>query len=301
MTSFDGRSRGYTELFDYDMPAEDLERLANDGLLNIQPGFDQDEIFDDTFERRSRELNQKPYRGARLTSVVTQRKGPWSGNNQLGFEVPFEADANQQQTILRMDEWGMPAVWSVMLGLTVDEDLIGTDGFNVVAVVNSGCGGIQQQFEVDWHNGAVFSCAMNAINLVARYDDPVGSLADSLRLRACLSPGKLSLVPPTRTLSFSAVALGSSTPIIIPPFAQRVTLMPNETFAPPTPPSLFYDPLNLLRFQRSVTATDGVVVSGDTFLSFSGGIPIPHGARTLDFFNGTAVPLAAQAIFSLAL
>lgn len=300
MSKFDGRSRAYTELFDYDMPPEDLKRLAQDGLLNIEPGLGQDEIFDDTFERRSNELNRKPYRGARLTSVVTQRKGPWSGNNQLGFESPFDPDANQQQTVLRMDEWGMPAVWSVMLGLTVDEELIGTDGFNIVAVVNAGCGGIQQQFEVDWHNGAVFSCAMNAVNIVARYDDPVGTLAEGLRLRCNLSPGKLSLVPPTRTLAIAATSGFSGTSIRIPPFAQRVSLMPDQSFMPPVPPSLFYDSGNILQFERSQGATDGIVVSGDTWLQFPGGIPIPHGAREMSIYNGTAEDLAGQAIFSLA-
>lgn len=289
------------DLIDYDsLGRAEAQRLERDGLVDVQPGFDENTMFDDQFDRRAEELNRKPYRKAKLTSSVIQRKGPWSGNNQLGFESPFRADSNERQTTLRMDEWGMPQVWSVMLGLTVDESLIGTDGFNVVAVVNAGCGGIQQQFEVDWHNGAVFSCAMNAINIVARYDDPVGTLADSLRLRCNLAPGKLSLVAPTRTLGIAAASGTQGVSIRIPPFAQRVTLMPNQTFAPPIPPSLFYDPANLIQFERSQGATDGVVVSGDTFLSFSEGIPIPHGAREMSFFNGTAEDLAGQAIFSLA-
>lgn len=295
------RFRQGHELFDYDVfGREDAHRLEQDGLVDFVPGIGQNVLFDEQFDRRAAELNRKPYRKAKQTSVITQRKGPWSGNNQLGFESPFKPDAAQRQTVLRMDEWGMPEVWSIMLGLTVDESLIGTDGFNVVAEVSAGCGGIIQQFEIDWHNGAVFSCAMNAIDIVARYDDPVGTLADSLRLRCNLSPGKLSLVPPTRTLQISAASLATGDSIRIPPYAQRVTLMPDQTFMPPVPPSLFYDPGNILQFERSQGATDGIVVSGDTWLSFSQGIPIPHGAREMSIYNGTAEDLSGQAIFSLA-
>lgn len=280
--------------------AEFLQELGSDANVQLEPGYNQDEFFDDQFHRRAHEIQRTPGSN-NAVNVIPSKQGPWTGNNQLGIERPFSADANNEQTILKMDEWGFPEIWTVMLGLVVDPELVGTDGFSVVARCHAGVGGAQQEFEVDWQNGIAFSTVMNALNVIAFYEDPVGSLAAGLRLRVTLGRGRLSTKAATRTVAISALAGASGDPIVIPPFAARVHFLPNETFFPVTPPTLFYDPSNLIRFQRSLTATDGVVVAGDTFLQFPEGIPIPNGTRTIQFHNGTGSDLSGQAIFSLSL
>lgn len=294
------------DLFDYDLPLDDLERLARDGLVHLEPGIDQDEIFDDQFERRSRELNRKPYKGAQLTSVVTQRKGVWSGNNQLGFEQVFGPDANNEQTILKLDEWGMPAVWTVMLGITFDDELIRVPSdsaqFFINALVTIGVGGATQALSVDWKNGTCFSAPMNALNVVARYDfGAVGAIPDSTRLRVLLARGsKGSDYPATNSRFFTAGA-GSFFTERIPDMATSVQILPNAT--PIAPDGNCYDPANLIYFTTfpPVTNVGGVGINGSNLPSFNSGrgLPIPRGVNFITFFCGAGAAASGTYVFNL--
>jgi len=149
----------------------------------------------------------------------------WSGNNELGNELPFSADADNRQMLLKLATWGPPRVWSVMLGLAFnDDDLVGSNGFSIVAQVDAGAGGAVQQFEVDWIEGSSFSCVANAIIVTAIYDDAT-DVPQSLILRA--TAGEKPLAAPAAIRSFR-VSAGPSASVLtrVPKFARSVTIQP---------------------------------------------------------------------------
>src|SRR5574341_2651776 len=49
------------------------------------------------------------------------RRGWWTNSNQLGFRVPYQPPvANRPITVLRLDEAGLPRVWTLSLGVEFD-------------------------------------------------------------------------------------------------------------------------------------------------------------------------------------
>ncbi|MGB1276208.1 MAG: hypothetical protein ACPG77_10700 [Nannocystaceae bacterium] len=200
----------------------ELERLSRDGFVDPEPGVDETVEFDDQFERRSNELNRKPYRGAQRVSIVEQRQGPWSGNNQLGNSVEFAPDTNNRQTVLRVDEWGMPQVWTLMLGIS-HEELTTNDGFGVVAKLSAGSGGAVQDLEIDWIEGTAITLPMNALDVVAEYSIQ-DELPTNLVLTATAVRGRLAGAKPTRTQRFSIPDNSTSDAVLIPPKATSLEL-----------------------------------------------------------------------------
>ena len=298
------RRRHRGELFNYDdLNYEEMERLANDGIVNIQPPVDSSVFFDPQFENRARELNRTPFKGAQMVSVVSQRQGPWSGNNQLGIERDFEPDAQNQQTILKLDEWGMPDIWTVTLGVVLPDaltDVSGNQGFSINCQALVGVGGTVQEWSIDWKNGATFSATMNALNIVARYDDVI-TIPNNLRLRVTLAKGARSSPFPATNTRFRSAPAGGTSSLLLPPFAQRVRLAVPFSFLSPNP-SILYDPSNLVWFSTAPANTGGVfAIPGNQIANFQGGgIPIPKGSHQIRFTNGTASTFRVDYVFDLA-
>lgn len=203
-------------------PAQIYQLLDKDRTI-LEPGYNQDEVFDDQFERRAREIQRTPGASQGLP-IIPSKQGPWTGNNQLGIEREFAADSNNRQTILKLDEWDFPDVWTICLGMN---DFTPTQGgFDVTALIQFGIGGVTQVVEVDWLNGSGISLPMNALNVVAQYNfidgEVPGSPPSDLRLRVSISKLPSQNLRPTRSYWFRD---GVQT-IEIPPFAKAVHLAP---------------------------------------------------------------------------
>lgn len=278
------------------------ERLGGDADVRLEPGINQDEVFDEQFERRAHEIQRTPG-SSNAVSVVPTKKGPWSGNNQLGIERAFAPDANNRQTILKLDEWGFPQMWTLALGLTYDAEAYGSSGlvtgnFGVVAEVEFGTGGVIQYVEIDWKMGTSIVLPMNALNVVASFSSvPTEggevALPPDLRLRANVVHGALTQASPTRTIDL-ATTNGST---LIPPFAKRFRLVPHED------PFTFYTQVDTVVLTGTNSASSNIVVT-HTLSQFVGyidiasqlvGAPtwidIPEQARFL-FVNGSSDCLA---------
>lgn len=205
------------------------ERLGEDADVRLEPGIDQDEVFDDQFERRAHEIQRTPS-AASAISVIPTKKGPWSGNNQLGIERFFAPDDNNRQTIIKLDEWGFPEVWTLVLGLVYNADLYDPSNsfFSVTAEVEFGAGGCIQTVELDWLQGTTIALPMNALNVVASFNSSLNEagipnqLPSDLRLRANLVRGSLSNGNPTR----SYLAEGVDPVVPVPPYAKSVRIVP---------------------------------------------------------------------------
>lgn len=289
------------DLLDYNaIDAYSALRIGDDGFANVWPPPEADFLFHDQFERRAREMQRSP-NNLQPVYEVRQRNGAWSGNNQLGIEQPFAPNANNEQTILKLDEWGFPEVWSVLLGITYDAGQLvnDTDGFSVNCKAIIGCGGTTQEASIDWKNGTSFSAPMNALNIIARYTAS-DNVPSDLRLRVQISKGKMNNFHPTNTRDIVALSGAFSNIVEIPQFAQRLYLVGSGTaFAP----GIIYDAANFIKFSANSATTAGTVqkVRADQMLNFSSGYPIARFSRFLSYFNGTAGTVAGSLIFELGL
>lgn len=239
---------------------EFYEHLGAEADVRLEPGINQDEIFDDQFERRAHEIQRTPAASSAV-SIVSPKTGPWTGNNQLGIERVFAPDANNRQTILKLDEWGFPQMWTLALGLSYDADEYGSSGlvlgsFGLVAEVEFGCGGVIQYVEIDWKIGTTITLPMNAVNVVASYSSvPTEggevALPPDLRLRANIVHGSLTQANPTRTLNLAE--LGTS--VLIPPFARRFRLIPQLD------PLTFYSQIDEVRLGGTGSPASNIVTT----------------------------------------
>lgn len=214
------------------------ERLGEDADVRLEPGINQDEFFDEQFERRAHEIQRTPSAN-NAVNVISAKNGPWTGNNNLGIERAFSPDANNRQTVLKLPEWGFPEMWTLCLGMNDYSTAGGLEGFSVTAEIEFGCGGVIQVVEIDWLQGMCISLPMNALNLVASYRTGSGEgatiIPDDLRLRASVVRGRSHRAHPTRTVYFEE---GEST-IEIPKFSQSVMILPSVG-APVNTPFAFY-------------------------------------------------------------
>jgi hypothetical protein len=236
------------------------EHLGQSADTRVEPGIDQDEFFDDQFERRAHEIQRTP--GANnAVNVIASKTGPWTGNNQLGIERAFAPDANNRQTILKLDEWGFPQLWTLALGLTYDAENYASSGlvtgsFGIIAEVEFGTGGVTQQVEVDWKMGTSICLPMNAVNVVASFsavptEGGDVALPPDLRLRANIVHGQLTQAAPTRTYNLQE----SSGSVLIPPFAKRFRIVPQLD------PFTFYSQLLEIRLTGSSNIASNFVVT----------------------------------------
>jgi hypothetical protein len=244
--------------------------------------------------------------GYPTVNVAHPRTGVWSGKNQLGVELPFELDANNRQTIFKMDEWGFPKVWTVSLGIELPKALKQGQIFDVVAIVNFGSGGIMQEFEVDWVVGTVFSLPMNAINVRARWSDRAliegVQPPEGIRVSTLIAQYGLRHARATFTNFFGNLAGDDSVVVPNPPGApifQAIPAFAKSVIVTPATPgdaaAIYAAGSSLSFFQNDNTAVPSFIqsVPGDLLgptIGFK--VPIPATARYWTFTNGAGNPPA---------
>ena len=167
--------------------------------------------------------------GVPPVAPVIPSSGWWTGNNQLGNEVAFAPDANNRQTILKLEEWGPPEVWTVSLFLT--HEIAAFNAFDVTAELDFGAGGATQIVQMDWINGAQISVPMNAIDVIATFKNvDITTIGSGIRLGVQVGRGRRAggAAPTLTMLDNVFLAANSIFPelVEIPAFAKRIHLVP---------------------------------------------------------------------------
>lgn len=275
--------------------------LSNGNDLRLPAVFDptvSHPMIDDFTMRAQRQRTRSQPPGVPMQYPLPLRNHPmWSGNNELGNAVGFAADANNRQTILKLEEWGPPEIWTVQLGMHFDTtQLAAANGFSVRAHVQPGVGGAVQPFELDWVYGATFSTVMNALTIIAEYDD-TADIPSDLQLSVTIGLGKACNTPPTYTHFFAAAAGPGSTTFQIPKFARSVF------FADSTNAGTSVWSANCgIQLMPAAGGGAGLELTGDQLLTLGGEIPIPNGSRFVRVGNNGAGPapdMLGVAIFKL--
>jgi hypothetical protein len=269
--------------------------IGDRGYANVDPPYGANEPFGDQFERRAREISRQPS-NVRPVQIVPQRHGPWSGSNQFGIEQEFAPDLNNNQTILKLPEWGFPQVWSVMLFASPPTIAVGAT-YKVLANVEAGVGGTVDSFRVDWGNGTTFRVVANALNISAFYFRS-SLIPPGLRLRVIV--GRQSLPGASSKVSFDALLPpGNSSQFNIEKYTKSITLLPRSFTSDP------YTADIVLSFSPSTTGTVIGQITGAQLLALGNGatIPIPGGATVITIANnGPPAPsLGYQLIYNLGL
>ena len=178
-----------------------------------------------------KDLLKRGLRGVPMTAPVIPRTGGWTGDNQLGNIAKYGPDKRGRQTILKMDEWGPPEIWTV--SLYIEQALSDFDGFSVQAEIAFGVGGGTQIVNVDWANGCQISLPMNAINVQAIFSNvDINTEGAGLSLGVQIARGARGGQDLPRLTLEEGVAPGSPGSVFsgeIPPFAKRIVLVPDGT------------------------------------------------------------------------
>lgn len=240
--------------------------MSRDGIL----------YSDDYVDRARGKVKAPP---GQVVYPIAPRKGPWSANPQLGQMQEFAPDSNNRQSILKLDEWGMPQVWTVLLGIDFDSSVLGPgDEFGVEAIVEVGSGGSTQSIRMDWRQGVTFCAPMNALNVIAQYSSNVpASVTDSVRLRVQLGEGCSFGVPPTLTRFVNAQPLLLGIAQRIPVFASSVDIAPLTTNA--------FDANVIYRILEGVGGDTVSLYRGTQLLELGGRLPIPGRGRAIQIDN----------------
>jgi len=158
------------------------------------------------------------------------RTGGWSGDNQLGRLAKYGPDQRATQSILKLDEWGPPEIWTV--SLFVKEDFRLFNGFDIKARLNFGAGGSTQPYICDWVNGAQISWPMNAVNVEAIFANvDVATEGAGLSIGAQLARGSRGgTAAPRLTIAENLIVVHgtNSETFDIPAFATRILFIPSD-------------------------------------------------------------------------
>lgn len=283
------------------LSATDAATLLRLDWAEPEPHIDQDEVFDDQFERRAREIQRTPSASDGI-SIVPAKTGPWSGNNQLGISRNFAPDANNHQTILKMDEWGDVQTWRVTLGIDIAaNELSGV--FDVRATIIAGAGGTVQQFDCDWQNGVSFNLNFNALKVVAQYNRS-DAIPDGTRLIVTLGRGGgagINARPQLTELWSIPATPATSNRIAIPRFATGFKLIGSGGGAATA--AGLYNVANFVGFHGADSAGISAGYNASQLLEFMGsssGAPIPNWARFMSYNNASlALDTTAEVTFIL--
>lgn len=240
-----------------------------------------DTYVDDFAMRAHREITRRDAtQGAQPVIPVETRGGAWSGYQQLGNEIAFAPDTNNRQTVLRLDEWGFPQVWTVMLAMDLPPGADSVGGFAVTAEVHPGAGGTVDSFLVDWNQGVTFSVVCNAITINAIYSNVV-NIPSGLRLRAIIGRHTLFGAEPSVTIAGDSLAL-SSFQAQIPKYAKYVEVLRGSGAGGDV-----YAASTSYSFQSGPSSAGLAFLTGANLLAFGGRVGIPGGAN---FFSGGSIP-----------
>lgn len=235
--------------------------------------------------------------GIPAVAPITPKHGWWSGNNQIGYEVGFEPNAQNRQTVLKFDERGPPKIYTVSLGMTHGSV---TGVFAVRAILQFGSGGVVQEVTIDWLEGAAITLPFNALNVIAFYTAGAASIPANLRLRVNIAEGTSLHAMPTFTQNVSWLPGGFATPLPkVPNFAKAVHSIIAEDIADIAFISAATTHFELFSNDTGVTAAGAF--DGTTFPEkYPNGFPIQSDAR---FWNvdAAAPGFEARVVFSIGL
>ena len=239
-------------------------------------------------------------------------KGPWTGNNNLGIRQPFAPDANNRQTILKTPEWGFPVVWTVTLGI-VGFPQGDFDGFGIKAILEAGVGGCTQTIEIDWRNGTQISLVMNALNVIAEFQNLDTNETTGLELTVEVARGNRpgASGPPVLTLTSAGTTGFATSPfpegtlmedVIIPAGGDSGLMRIPELATKILVGAALPTAVNILRLHNqnvrlaTITgntfgATGVLAISGADLVASGGGIPVTGQARYAILFNGSGDPV----------
>ena len=232
--------------------------------------------------------------GVQLVAPVIPRNGGWSGDNQLGNVEPFRQTANDRQTILKMDEWGPPDVWTVSLGIDHKPD-DNSLAYDIVAEIGFGVGGATQVVKIDWNQGAQISLPMNAINIMAFYRGlSVGvTRTTDLRLSAQIARGsRAEGAGPIFTIAKREVlANGDAVRFALPEFATGVKVVPSFAGSPGTITTadiaeIYNAGLIVMTLDNVVAGGVNTAMRGIDFLTIPW-LTVAAGARFVQVLNST--------------
>lgn len=229
---------------------------------------------------------------------VEARSGPWTGNQGLGSARTWNPSLVGRQSIFKMPEWGMPRVWTVSLGIATPANVY-SDGtlFDVTGTIIFGAGGATQTIEVDWIQGACVLLPANTIEVVASLHDQASVYTDEINLSVLVAQGSVGVPSATRTV-FASIPAGTSTVVIVPPFAKWFSVLNASVLAlgqtPSNSASMLYD------IAGSATTGNLAYIYGNMLVEFGGVIPIPALARVIRVTNLSAADAFVRLVFGLA-
>jgi hypothetical protein len=263
---------------------------CSSGAPEIGPEMDDIDSFYELYEQdiESRVRNPRPSKTSPVVFPHESRNGVWSGNNEFGFASGFAPDSDNRQTILKLDEMGMPQVWTVMLGLdyNAEEFIPSSSSLDIIAEVSVGSGGTTQDFSIDWRQGTQFSMPMNAITIRAAYLRATNIDDIDLRLSARIGKGTTVGASPTLTPVPNPIDNvligGAANQYNIPEYATHVQFFEYSNQPAISDNALFSD-------NTYISFRDGGVfeaaIRGDRLLNFGNGFPIPGHARIMEVKN----------------
>jgi len=258
-------------------------------------GNDSRPMLDD-FTLRAQRLQSRSAPSLPMAQQVPLRSHPmWSGNNEFGFEAPFQPDATNRQMILKLGEFDYPKAWSVMLGADIPFTSTGTPLYNIVAEVAVGAGGIVDQFEVDWSPGVAFNVTGNTLIINARYESN-SDIQAGIRLRALVGQGSIDGASPSRSFLLNQ-AIGVGDPFRMPRYARSMQALPASAF----PSTGAYDALMLYHFMQSPTTGFVTTLTGVQLLALGAKVEIPGSTNFVRIDNLTAGIVPVSLRFGLGL
>lgn len=217
------------------------------------------------------------------------------GSNQFGNAVFFEPNVRNSQSILKTPDLGKSDVWTLALGIDVNEQDL-PDNYSFIASIEFGAGGATQVVEVDWIQGMAITLPGSAFQVTAIMDDSLTPPAGGqVYLKATAAKGTALQTHPTRTVAYAVLGGGATVAHIIPPFAKSVTLLKGGTLAE----SPFLADKTYTFLNPAGNATGAFL--GTDFALYDGAIPIPKGSYQLQLTNASANPMAIQAIYNIGL
>jgi hypothetical protein len=246
-----------------------------------------------------REMAQAVFTGVRaalrgsLVRVLEPQKGSWVNNNLWGeqrFE-PLPSTPGSVVSVLPKNTklFGPPAVHSIQLGRS---DAVDAQNADVYARITLGCGGIENQFDVDWLHGIQFAAVCNSLSVqaVTYAPDSTGayhSAGAAVALKVMVAKGSTnpSRCPATYTQALVNLKDVLQTPLnfviyTVPDFARELTVHVLGNNNPATPTAI------TISFQNQ----GGSVIAQYNAQVCAGGrsIPIPGGANTVFIENASS-------------
>lgn len=271
-------------------------------------------MIDDFTLRAARQRARQQPTGIQPVHVIPLRNHPlWSGNNSLGIEVPIEdisAVDIFERTILKLDEWGTPEVWTIALSTNVELNSSTDDqAFSLIGLIEIGCGGAVDQFQVDWRNGTTLRLPMNALNVKIRGVagagvDGAGVIPPGLAARVLLSQSNQSGLSPQvtdTTIATNGAVDPSALSARIPKYAKSFRPLGLSNAAA----DAMFTAGNYWQFYASQGVGGALVgsINAQNAASYMGtGIPVPREARFVSFNNNAApAALSFRLVFDLSL